>query len=679
MKPSTRAEIITRRTYNRPLDYDETIFETWDQTIDRVINHQTWLYERALTHKVLKDMPLHDITPNMKEWVYLNEEQLDELDELKQIMLERKALPSGRTLWLGGTDVSRRREASQFNCSHSNIETVYDVVDIFWLLLQGCGIGFTPVIGTLTGFRKPIQNIKVINSVRTSKGGRETNEESFVDGVWTISVGDSAESWAKSIGKLLAGKHKAHTLVFDFSEIRPEGDRLKGYGWISSGSGPISRAYPAIAQILNKRAGAILTKIDLLDIVNWLGTVLSSRRSAEIALVEYKSDEWKEFAKAKENCYEEGFKHRQQSNNSLVFYNKPSRKELLDLFDMIIKHGGSEPGFINGETAKKRAPFFKGINPCAEVLLGNKSFCCLVEIAVSKFADDMSELFKVIPLIARANYRQTCVDLRDGVLQEAWHLNSEFLRLCGVGMTGIAQRDDISEYDWKSMNRVATQAVNDMARELDTPRPKNTTVVKPSGTLSKIMDCWEGIHRPLGRFVFNWVMFSQSDPLINKLKEANYRWILHPSQKESILFCFPIDNGNFFEKVEVTRKDGTIEILEINRESAIEQLERYKKIQLYYCDQNVSNTISYDPSEKEEIVDWLLENWSIYVGVSFLFRNDPTLNAKDLGFEYLPQEVCTRKAYEEYIAELKEIDFEGTDTFEELELDDCSSGGCPIK
>jgi ribonucleoside-triphosphate reductase len=677
--PSARAEIVTRRTYSRPIDYDETIFESWEDTIDRVISHQRWLWERALTHKEIPEMYLHEVTEDMLEWVDLNEEQKAELEELRNIFLNRDALPSGRTLWLGGTDVSKQREASQFNCAHTELETVYDLVDVYWLLLQGTGIGGTMKVGTLTGFRKPIPNIKVIRSKRKSKGGREYNEETFIDGVWTISVGDSAESWAKSLGKLLAGKYKAHTLIFDFSQIRPAGDRLKGYGWLSSSDGPLSRAYPAIAKILNKRAGAILTKLDILDIFNHLGTTLSSRRSAEIALVEYGSDEWIEFAKAKENCYEEGWKHRQQSNNSLVFYSKPSRKELSDVFDMIIKHGGSEPGIINGETAKKRAPWFKGLNPCAEILLGNKSFCNLVEINIAKFADDMSELFRIVPYIARANYRQTCVDFRDGVLQEAWHLNNDFLRLCGVSCTGIAQRDDISEYDWKSLNRVSTQAANEMAKELGTPRPKNVTCVKPSGTLSKVMDTWEGIHKPLGRYIFNWINFSQKDPLVEKLKESGYRWLLHPSDKEGILICFPVDNGNHFDKVEALRNDGSTEILEVNKESALDQLERYKKVQMYYCDQNVSNTISYDPSEKDDIVDWLLANWDIYVGVSFLFRAEPTLSAKDLGYEYLPQEVVTKERYEEYIAKIKPVNFEATETFEEIELDECSSGVCPVK
>jgi len=163
----------------------------------------------------------------------------------------------------------------------------------------------------------------------------------------------------------MAGKYEVDTLVFDFSEVRPAGERLAGYGWISSGDGPISEAYPAIANIMNRRAGNILRKIDLLDIVNLMGTVLSSRRSAEIALVEYGSDEWREFADAKQKCYQPGWKHRQQSNNSLLFNTKPTLEELLDVFNMMVKNGGSEPGFINGQTAKHRAPWFSGVNPCA--------------------------------------------------------------------------------------------------------------------------------------------------------------------------------------------------------------------------------------------------------------------------------------------------------------------------
>ena len=674
---STRAEIITRRTYSRPISEDNIDkFESWDDTCQRVIHHQAWLWERALTHKTYPEIPLHDLSDDMREWVSLNSSQLSELIELYNLIHDRKLMPAGRTLWLGGTEVSRRRESSMFNCSHTNIETVYDVVDAFWLLLQGCGVGFTPIVGTLTGFRKPIPEIEVIRSTRKGKGGYEFNHEDFSeDGVWTITVGDSAEAWAKSIGKLLAGKYEARKLVFDFSNIRPAGERLKGYGWISSGDDSISVAYPAIAKILSKRAGALLTKIDILDIVNWLGTVLSSRRSAEIALCEYGSAEWREFATAKERCWEEGFTHRQQSNNSLVFYRKPTKEELEELFDIIVRSGGSEPGLVNGEAALKRAPWFKGLNPCAEILLSNKSFCNLVEVDAAKFYGDSAGLHKAITLAARMNYRQTVVDFRDGVLQESWHLNNEFLRLCGVGVTGIVQREDLSEFDWKSLKYSAVTAARSMAKELGLQHPKNVTTVKPSGTVSKIMDTTEGIHKPLGRYIFNWVNFSKSDPLVNVLRRANYKVIDNPSDPTGAIVCLPVEWNHI--EFDIVQKGGTE--CEVNLESAVAQLDRYLKIQTFYCDHNVSNTISYDKDEVPLIIDWLLKNWDSYVAVSFLFRADPTKNAKDLGYAYLPQEVVTKKEFDRYVNHLLQVNFSHTDSFEELQDDGCATGACPIK
>ena len=341
MKPSLRAAVVTRRTYNRPLD--DNTFETWEQTVDRVIGHQKWLWERAQGYP-------------------LDFAQSSELDDLSNLMLERKVLTSGRTLWLGGTEISKRREASSFNCSFTQVETVMDVVDVLWLLLQGCGVGFRPIVGQLTGYQKPIQKLTVIRSTRKEKGGVQHNCETYEDGVWTIKVGDSAEAWAKSIGKILAHKYPARELVLDFSEIRPAGERLAGYGWISSGDSALAKAYEAIHHILNRRAGSLLTRMDILDIVNWLGTVLSSRRSAEIALFEYGEDEWAEFAVAKKDFFINNIQ-RGQSNNSLLFKTKPTYPELQHIFDLMIEAGGSEPGFINAREATKRAPWFKGCNP----------------------------------------------------------------------------------------------------------------------------------------------------------------------------------------------------------------------------------------------------------------------------------------------------------------------------
>lgn len=651
---STRAQVITRRTYNRPTSDDGKQFETWQETVARVIDHQEWLWQRAVGRD-------------------LNDVEYAELYDLEQLMLDRKVLMSGRTLWLGGTNVAKTREASQFNCSFTHVETIYDVVDVLWLLLQGCGVGFKPIVGTLNGFSKPIKNIRVVRSTRTAKGGNEHNVETWdaETKTWTIQVGDSAEAWAKSIGKLLAGKYPADTLVLDFSQLRPAGERLKGYGWISSGDSAISTAYTAIANILNGRADSLLTRMDILDIVNHLGTILSSRRSAEIALFDYDQPEWEEFAVAKKDWWLHNNQHRTQSNNSLVFKKKPLKSDLERIFGMMIEAGGSEPGFINEVEALRRAPWFKGANPCVEILLGNKAFCNLTETDIAKFKGDTAGLHNAVRLAARANYRQTCVNLQDGILQESWHLNNYFLRLCGVGLTGIAMRPDMGSYDYEYLKRTATSAAVGMSLELGLPAPKNVTCIKPSGTLSKIMDTTEGVHKPLGKYIFNNVQFSKHDPVVEKLRQANYRVINHPTDSSGVLVTFPVMwDGVPFDKV-----DGK----EVNLESAVVQLERYKLLQTSWNQQNTSVTISYDPSEVPQIIDWLLDNWDCYVGVSFIYRTDPTKTAKDLGYLYLPQEVVTEHDYQEYVKTLLPVDLNDTNSFDEITDAECATGACPIK
>lgn len=666
---STRAEVVTRRTYNRPLDAEGKTFETWEETIDRVIKHQRWLWERAKS------------PPWSKESTPLTKSETWELKKLKKLFLERKALPSGRTLWLGGTEVAKRREASMFNCSFLRVETVYDVVDSYWLLLQGCGVGFEPVTGTLSGLTKPVE-LEVIRSTKSDfsdKGNPDNVEEFFWPEKypeadkqrgyhWRIKVGDSAEAWAKLPGKLLANKHICQKLTLDFSEIRPAGTRLSSYGWISSGDELIADAMTKIVHILNLKNNKLLSRIDIMDILNLLGSTLSSRRSAEICLVPFGDPETFDFINAKKDLATTPW--RTQSNNSLLFYHKPTKEDLTKLFDLIVANGGSEPGLLNAQAAIKRGPWFKGVNPCAEIILGSRSFCNLTEINISAFNGDYEGLCEAARLVGRANYRQTCVNLEDGVLQRAWHENNEYLRLCGVGLTGIVGWEDL--YTPKQLNgimKAAGKGAVGMSRELMLPTPKLVTTVKPSGTLSKIMDTTEGVHKPLGRYLFNNIKFSVHDPIVAKARAAGYRVFDDPYNKDAVLVTFPVEYPNVsFDVV-----DGK----EVNTETALEQLERYKYLMEEYVEHNCSITVSYSPEEVPGIIEWLLSNWDTYVGVSFLFRNDPTKTAADLGYAYLPQEVVTKETYEAYVSTLKPLEL--VDSFEELKDEGCSTGACPIR
>jgi ribonucleoside-triphosphate reductase len=666
--PSARASAIIRRTYARPLD--NGTFETWDDIVGRVIKHQRWLWQRALGDKALTSR------------------QEDELEELRAVLLKREGSVSGRTLWLGGTDIAKKREASMFNCAFTKIETVHDVVDAFWLLLQGCGVGFEPVVGTLNGFSAPMK-IEVVRSERhklEQKKGRETNVEFYTTengkSVWTIGIGDSAEAWAKSVGKMLAGKRKADVLRLDFGQIRPAGERLAGYGWISSGDETFAPAMERIADVLNAKAGMLLTRIDILDLLNHLGTTLSSRRSAEIALVPHGDPEWVDFARAKKDFWVHNNFHRQQSNNSVMFKSRPTQDDIAELFELMQEAGGSEPGFINMVEGKRRAPWISGVNPCAEILLPNKGFCNLVEINLGRFNGANSpNLWRTATLLARANYRQTCVNLVDGVLQRAWHENNEFLRLCGVGVTGVAEWQYSGDKNaWKVLRNCVTNAARLMAEELGLPAPKAVTTVKPSGTLSKIMDTTEGVHKPLGKYIFNNVRFSRHDPFVEKLTKANYKVMQDPSSPDAVLVTFPVA----YENVQFDEVDGK----SVNLESAVSQLERYKLLMDNYVDHNCSVTISYSPDEAPSIVSWLHDNWNNYVGVSFLYRTDPTKTAKDLGYPYLPQEVVEEAAYRAYVKTLKPLEgeVEGSEAAnkgeEDFEIDtgsECATGACPIR
>ena len=1100
LAPSARAQLLTRRSYNRNLDEEGKVFETWADTVDRSISHQRWLWETAQGEDLIPD-------------------QVEELERLRVIMLRRRSVLAGRTLWLGGTELVKRRQASMFNCAFSTVRSVHDVVDIFWLLLQGCGTGFLPTNGVLSGFIRKM-DVEIVRSKKVigDPKGREHNIESFdpETKIWTIDIGDSAEAWAKSVGKIIAGKYPARKLRLVLSEIRAAGQRLKGYGWICSGDGPFAQALEAICAILNRYAGKMLSKEALWDIVNWLGTVLSSRRSAQIGLIDFGDPEWETIATRKYKGFDKTpHWYRSQSNNTIVFKERPSKKQLKNLFDLIVENGGSEPGFLNYPAAVNRAPWFVGLNPCltydtlvyvadgrgkvaigklaeegkdvpvfckatdgdltirmmrnprltginekiykvtlddgstirttgnhkfllreggyrevvnlkagdslslltkytpekctkesyadkyitqsyhgktfiehamlakfhfgveadrelhvhhkdgnrlnnhpanleikeaefhlsdhgvgesngnfsgvsnenlitkgrelakklgrrfskkewiefakennlpqkfsewriqslgtliafatrcaymegiinysdqdprtvrvfnemiksgfdaeivnrmvmitkecekcgqpfkveharreqgfcsikcsrrpltteenaalkvainaahdkrrekkskeqldvylrlkvklgrqptklewasackaekvsaeisrasspfkswaalveaaevvnhkvvsveedgyenvyngtvdefhnffvggweggytkegrvrefwltnvqcGEVLLADKGFCNLVETDLYKFRDDSLALHEAITLIARANFRQTCVNLRDGILQSSWHETNEYLRLCGVGITGICRKHGLSSYDLRQLRYAAITAAYSMADELGLERPKNVTTIKPSGTLSKCMDTTEGAHKPLARHILNNAIFSQHDPLVERMIQNGYKVSVHPNDPTSVLAVIPVP---LFDDVDMTKVGNHW----IDCESAIDQLRRYGMLQRNFVDQNTSITISYEKDEIKEIVNYLDKHWDDnYVATSWCLRNSPLKTAEDLGYSYLPQECVTQDVYENYVVGLKHIDIERLGSLDTALEDECRNGVCPVR
>lgn len=986
LTPSSRAQAVTLRTYCRPLDAAGTAFEDWPSVIHRsTYEHHLRLWEEA------------GGVPNR-----------DELHELEQLGLSRQGLVSGRTLWLGGTDYAYSRACCNFNCSGTLVSTVYDLVDACWLLLNGCGVGFKPRAGTLHGFLRPISELRVIPSTRSAEyRGRPENQEdlasSLNDYTWTIRVGDSAEAWAKAVGKLFDQRaREVRTLVLDFSEVRGPGGRLKGYGWICNGFKPLAEAMGGMFRVLNAKAGGLLDELDIMDVVNLFGQVLSSRRAAEACEPDWSSPNRLEFLEAKRDYWRD-HPWRRQSNNSFQFWSKPTRKEILELLRAADECGG-DPGFVNAEAAKRKCVWFELFNPCQpawapivtssglttlehvqvgttiwtetgwarvtakwstgvkpvfryrtssgvfygtenhrlvcggekveakdaegvdvlagpdwgcthrecdprtildglvlgdgtrhitsrdkimlcvgehdqdyfesevapyilgrhpagplmykvdttlttddlpcmwdrvipswvmqssppqvilgflrglfsangsvvntrvtlkstskmlveqvqvllssvgirsyfttnkaqsvefdngvfacresydvniqadadkflhrigflqkykeeklrqalaaktktnggrltyalhepeyvgdhevfditvdndphtywtgglnvsncfEIALGNHGFCNLVSAAPPLFKRDFAALERAIHLLARANYRQTCIDLQDGVLQPAWHQTNESLRLCGLSLTGLTQSTWLTDYQIRRLRNAAVVGAYSMADELGLPRPKAITTIKPEGTRTKISgtlelgELREGVHNPLGRRIFNWVNYSIHDPLVALLEASGHRVMENPSDANNVLVCHPLDYG----PSGFTSVGGR----EVNLEPALHQLDRYLRWNNLWADHNVSCTVSYSPEELPEVAEWVDRNWDQgFVAVCFLRRNDPTKTARDLGHPYLPQEVVTEEAFTEYTRRLKPLDLSKLSggVFDLPETSDCASGVCPVR
>jgi adenosylcobalamin-dependent ribonucleoside-triphosphate reductase len=598
-----------------------------------------------------------------------------ELWELLSLGLNRQSWVAGRTRWLGGTDYAFSRPCCQFNCAFTEIASVYDFVDAAWLLLNGCGVGFRPVVGTLRGFERRLAVNYVPGSDDPAYRGNPENQETVSDGVWTIRVGDSAQAWAKALGKLLAPPSGVTSLTLDMSNVRGPGGRLAGYGWVCNGWKPLLDSMVTITGILNRKAGNLLDEIDIGDCVNLVGSTLSSRRSAQIWLLDSLNPRIREFMSAKKDYWHEN-PHRRQSNNTVQYWVEPSEGELRELLYYADATGG-DPGIENATAARIKCPWFSGSNPCHEILLPRNGFCNVVTNCLPRLRRDFAAMERAVYLIARANYRQTCVNLRDGILSPAWDQTNQSLRLCGVSLTGIVQTDWLTDFQIRRLRNAAVCGAYSQADDWDVPRPQAVTTIKPEGTGSKAMgspltEVTEGIHRPIGQHLFNWINFSVHDPLVPRLESAGYKTLLNPSDGNNVLVCFPVE----YKNVGLTHHEGKY----VNLEPAVDQLNRYLRWNNLWADHTVSATISYDPDEIPAIAKWVKEHWHRgYIATAFLRRTDPTKTARDLGHPYLPQEVVTEGVYLDYLSTLRPYGVEGlTDEFT-VDEPGCQGGVCPTR
>lgn len=660
------AKLVYYRTYSRWLP-DEGRRETWKETCTRAVEYNCSLAPTS---------------------IYEAQRLFDNMFNLKQFI-------SGRSLWIGGSEASKKTKLANFNCSFVVIDSIKSLCDLFYLLMVGTGVGVRILpsdVEKLPTFRDDVKLLAQYNKNSTKQRGREYTITEQEDDMFVIKIGDSKEGWVDALRAYLnfmASPSKCNNILIDYTEIRVKGATLSSFGGTASGYESIMDMFTKIHNVIqngmfsSKPENGRLRPIHCLDICNLIGqnvVVGGVRRTAEIAIIDPHDEEC---VHAKDNI-QPGMEHRYMSNNSIYQEEKPSREKIHELFNSIRTSG--EPGIINVAEAKRRRSDFAGVNPCAEILLPPNAVCNLTTVNMVAFVNDNGDvdwdgLELSFLLSARAGYRMTCVDLELDGWNEAHHRD----RLTGCSMTGwqdfvakvrpdVLRRAGGKAGVLKWLRTAVHEAGEEIAQELQTPAPLLMTALKPEGSLSLVANgVSPGVHWQHSPYFIRRIRVNAHDPLALTAKELG--WQIHPEVGQdmetatTIVIDFPVKSP-----ATVTKSDV----------SAVEQLEEYLLFQKHYTDMNTSNTITVKPDEWEEVEDFVYNHWDDMLGVTFLELNSTY-------YPLLPYEECTKEEYEELKSKMKEFD---PDLLNEKELstrnmgkefeilddrESCASGVCPIR
>jgi len=670
-------EFIYLRTYSRWLE-DQQRRETWEETCKRVVDYSIGL------------------AVNLTE----QERRLD-AEALYDAMYNLRVQPSGRSLWIGGTRSAQLHPSANFNCAFTVIDSLKSFTDIFHLLMVGAGVGFRILpddVAQLPRVYKP----ELVFETFTAKHPSERLEytDTYRDNTTLgIIVGDSKGGWVSALDLYLQAitDISIKRITINFDSVRPKGELLKTFGGRASGHESISTMFALIHNIILASNGTLST-VDALDICNIIGFVVvvgGVRRTAEIALfdpndvsvLDSKYDMWTP------GTVNYGKDWRAMSNNSIFFQNKPTKDQLMGIFQRISNNG--EPGFINAKAAAKRRPNFEGLNPCAEILLDKNGVCNLSEVNLPAHIIDgklnMSLLHESICIAVKIGMRLTNVTLD---LPE-WDMIQKRDRLVGVSLSGqrdfqlaLNLTDEQLSLIFDELRIAADDCAYEEAYRQRIPLPLLVTTVKPSGTLSLLPTISPGIHDSYAPYYIRRVRISGTDPLAETMYDLGYA--VYPEYGSNSLTPEAFDQLAEKEQREILANTATW-VIEFPVQSsatkpatsysACEQFQRYLNAQKHWTQHNTSITIYYHPDEVSELVDMLLTHWDEYIAVSFL----PHTNS----YKLAPLEAITEDEYNQRKDAIKDHeDITATLTmYERAKLalpsdlmdSDCDSGICPIR
>ncbi len=656
------------RTYSRWLP-EESRREYWWETVRRAVEYNC------------------SLVPTSRE----------EAERLYQNVFSLKQFLSGRTFWVGSTDVSRYYPMSNYNCSFQVIDSFASFRDVFYLLMVGSGVGVRILKSDVQKIPKIRTDVEVIHEAYTPmlKSLRQdsTSLEFTHNDTMKITIGDSKEGWVQSLDYYLkvlysAEYRKIKTVILNYDHVREKGEKLKTFGGTASGHSSMKNMFTKINRVIEKAAARTsentvkLKPIDCLDIANIIGenvVVGGVRRTAEIVLID--ADD-KECIQAKSQLYKKAdgrwvidpeIAHRQMSNNSIYYQKKPTR-EMLHWHIQQMRYSG-EPGWVNEEAGAKRRPNFQGVNPCAEILLDSKGLCNLTTINVMAFvrADgtlDHDGLMEAQRLSARAGYRMTCTDLE---IPE-WNSVQQRDKLLGCSLTGWQDMVNALNYTKEDQEKLldelkatARKAAVEYAKELGMAEPLLITTVKPEGTLSLLPVVSSGVHFSHAPYFVRRIRISADDPLVKVCEELGYPVFPEVGQ----------DKDNPKTKVvefPVKAPKGRIK----KDVSAIEQLEIYKMFMTHYVEHNCSITVHVRDNEWDDVEQWVWDNWDDTVALSFLSFDDSF-------YDLLPFEEISKEEYEQRVAAMNPFvpslisKYEKEEVQYDIGNEGCEGGICPVR
>ena len=614
------SDFIYIRTYSRYL-WDQGRRETWEETVDRYCNF------------IFSHCPNPEAIPRKVK------------QKARQYILNKDVMPSMRALWSAGPN-AERDNTSMYNCAAIAIESLEAFGEIMYVLLAGAGVGFSVE-------KRYISKLPVVS--------KQINKEML-----RFCIPDSREGWKQAIDFGISAWFEGRDVNFDYCALRPAGTPLMVSGGYSSGPAPLQRCLEFLRDTIFNAQGRKLNSLEVADIVCEIAASVvcgGVRRSSTICLCDVDDDLMKE-------CKQGNFHPRRfLMNISAVYRSKPDVLKFTQEFIDMAKSGSGERGIINLVAARKRALKRRDkskialVNPCAEVALrSDGQFCNLTEVVI-RDTDDFDTVQDKVKTAVWLGCCQSSFTYFPN-LRDSWTENCEEERLLGVSLTGLCDNKEIITPEalkyWKKTAKKTTQHACSI---LGINESASIACIKPSGTVSSLVNSSAGMHSRYAKWYIRRVRISTHDPLFKTMVEQGMPYSMDKGNHDTAIFSFPIKapEGAYLRE----------------NEKALDQLEWYRMLVDNWADMNVSCTIYVRDEEWLDVIKYVYDHFDTINGISF-FPYDNKM------YEDAPFEEISEQIYNKMVADLPKIDFsllahyETSDTTSGNREYACAGGACAI-